>query len=278
MPRVRSPAVAGSFYPSETWRLKEVMDQCLVGNPLGPKGAREPRQSLIGGMVPHAGYVYSGACAAHFFARLHPMVERVIVLGVNHSGRGHRAALSPHEYWQTPLGKINIDHELNQLLKRSVAFLQEDAVAHSQEHSIEVQLPFLQLFAKNFFLLPIALSRVSLDECRELALALAEYWAWQSKRTVVLASSDLSHYLSPVETEKLDRIALDAVLSMRPAGLLGIVEKEHITMCGVLPAVVLLYALEALGVTTAQLLMHYHSGAVRPMSEVVGYASVAFEH
>jgi AmmeMemoRadiSam system protein B len=276
MPGVRSPAVAGSFYPSETRRLREVIDECLVGNPLGPKGAQESRPSVIGGMVPHAGYAYSGACAAHFFARVDRMVKRVIVLGVNHSGRGHRAALSPHDYWETPLGKIKVDDGLNGLLKRRVSFLQEDEVAHSQEHSIEVQLPFLQLVMENFVFLPIAISHVSLAECSELGRALTEY-AWESKPTVVLASSDLSHYLSPAETERLDRIALEPVLSMKPAELLAVVEKEHITMCGVLPTVVLLYALAALGVKEGHLLMHCHSGNVSPMREVVGYASVTFE-
>jgi AmmeMemoRadiSam system protein B len=277
MPRVRSPAVAGSFYPSQSRKLKAVIDECLLSHPLGPKGTREARSFLIGGMIPHAGYVYSGPCAAHFFARLGPMVERVIVLGVNHSGRGHRAALSPHEYWETPLGKIAIDDQLNDLLKRHVGFLQEDEVAHSQEHSIEVQLPFLQATVENFVLLPIALSRVSLTECCALGHALAEYWAWESKRTVVLASSDLSHYLSPAETERLDRLVIDAVVSLRPAELLATVEKDQITMCGVMPTVVLLYTLSALGVKEGHLLMHCHSGDITPMTEVVGYASVAFE-
>jgi MEMO1 family protein len=277
MAGIRSPAVAGSFYPSDSAKLKEVINGCFVSSPLGPRGARELHPALVGGMVPHAGYVYSGPCAAHFYARLNPTLERVILLGVNHRGRGHRAALTPHGCWETPLGKISVDDELNESLKRSVAFLKDDEVAHRQEHSIEVQLPFLQHVADDFVLLPIALSHVSLAECRELGVALAEYCASQSKPTVVLASSDLSHYLPPAETERLDRIALDAVLAMRPETLMSVVERENITMCGVLPTVVLLYALTSFGVKEGHLLKHCHSGDVSPMKKVVGYASVAFE-
>jgi AmmeMemoRadiSam system protein B len=277
MAGIRPPAVAGSFYPSEPDELKKVINDCLVSSPLGPGGPRELHPALVGGMVPHAGYVYSGPCAAHFYARLTPTIERVILLGVNHRGRGHRAALTPHGLWETPLGKTRIDDELNETLKRSVAFLKEDEVAHRQEHSIEVQLPFLQHVADDFVILPIALSHVSRAECRELGVALAEYCASQSRATVILASSDLSHYLPPAETERLDRIALDAVLAIRPEKLMSVVEGENITMCGVLPTVVLLYALTAFGAKEGQLLKHCHSGDVSPMKDVVGYASVAFE-
>lgn len=277
MDRVRAPAVAGLFYPSDPLKLKEVLNECLVSSALGPLGVRESHSSLIGGMVPHAGYVYSGPCAAHFYARLDPSIERVILLGVNHRGRGHRAALSPHDFWETPLGRIKVDDELNEWLRRSFGFVKDDEIAHSDEHSIEVQLPFLQYVADDFVLLPVALSHISLDECSKLGHALAEYCARQSKPTVVLASSDLSHYLSPAETERLDRIALDAVVAMSPAKLLSAVEKENITMCGALPTCALLYALSDLGVKEGHLLMHCHSGEVKPMKDVVGYASVAFE-
>ena len=99
---------------------------------------------MIGGLVPHAGYVYSGPCAAHFYALLDNSIQRVILLGVNHQARGHRAALSPADFWQTPLGIVRIDQESNHLLQDAVHFLKQDEVAHAREHSIEVQLPFLQ--------------------------------------------------------------------------------------------------------------------------------------
>lgn len=277
MARIRPAAVAGSFYPSQRQELSDLIDQCFVSNPLGPEGAREPRPSLIGGIVPHAGYIYSGPCAAHLYARLDPAIERVIIIGVNHQGRGWRAALSPWDDWETPLGKISVDRDLNEDLKIRVPFLNDNDLPHVQEHSIEVQLPFLQRVLGDFAFLPISLADLSLAECTELGLALAETVTKQPKKTVVLASTDLNHYLSPAETERLDGLALDALLAMNPTQLLSIVAKENISMCGVLPAAVLLCSLNALGAKHPSLLKHCHSGDVTPTKEVVGYASIAFE-
>jgi AmmeMemoRadiSam system protein B len=277
MARVRSPAVAGLFYPSDRRELGELIDDCLIAHPLGPRGEGKPRPSIIGGMIPHAGYRYSGPCAAHLYARLDPGVKRVVLLGVNHRGYGYRAALSSFDYWETPLGKVAVDQELNEALKKHVDFLKDDEAAHANEHSIEVQLPFLQRVARDFLLLPIVLSHVSPAECGRLGNALAELCARTREPTVVLGSSDLSHYLSPAETEKLDGLALAPVLAMNSVALLSVVEDNNITMCGVLPTAVLLDAMNALGAKQTRLLMHCHSGNVSPMKEVVGYATVAFE-
>ncbi|HSF58054.1 MAG TPA: AmmeMemoRadiSam system protein B, partial [Candidatus Binatia bacterium] len=144
MDRIRPAAVAGSFYPAETEELIGLLDECFDSSPLGPRGAKTAKFSLLGGLVPHAGYIYSGACAAHLYACLDRSIKRVILLGVNHQARGHPAALSPADFWQTPLGWVKIDQELNDLLQDQVGFLEQDETAHAQEHSIEVQLPFLQ--------------------------------------------------------------------------------------------------------------------------------------
>src|SRR5262249_22000426 len=151
-------------------------------------------------LVPHAGYIYSGPCAAHFYALLEHSIQRVILLGVNHQGRGHRAALSPAASWQTPLGTVAIDQELNDLLEDAVPFLKQDDVAHAREHSIEVQLPFLQRVLGEFSLIPISLAHISMEECVELGTAVADVLRANTQsgsRTVMIASSDLSHYLSP---------------------------------------------------------------------------------
>jgi len=231
-------------------------------------------------MVPHAGYIYSGPCAAHLYARLEDSVGRVILLGVNHWARGHKAALSPWESWQTPLGEVAVDRGLNDSLAARVSFLKHDDLAHSQEHSIEVQLPFLQRALGDFSFLPISLSHLSISECAELGAVVAEVCDAERRsetRTIILASSDLSHYLSPRETDALDQMALAQVLALNPEGLLNIVEKENISMCGVLPTAVMLFAANLLGVKHANLLKHCHSGDVAPMRKVVGYASVAVE-
>ncbi len=280
MQRIRPPAVAGSFYPSDTTELAVVLDECFVSSPLGPSGRQSPRLALIAGMVPHAGYLYSGPCAAHLYARLADSVERLIIIGVNHWARGHRAALSPADAWQTPFGSVPVDQEINAILEQRVHFLKRDELAHAQEHSIEVQLPFLQRVLRQFTFVPISLSDVSTEECSELGSAVAEVCKLDSARqnkTLILASTDLSHYLSPRKTNDLDQIALERVLHRDPAGLLDVVEQENISMCGVRPTAVMLYAANQLRVTDARLLKHFHSGDVTPMRKVVGYASVVFE-
>jgi len=278
MEKIRPAFVAGSFYPSEADELRGIIEECFVSSPLGPQGVTSPSPSLVGGMVPHAGYVYSGPCAAHLYARLDQRVRRVVLLGINHRGRGHRAALSPADSWETPLGRVKVDRELNCFLEMRLQLLRFDEAAHLQEHSIEVQLPFLQRVLGDCTIIPVSLSDLTLEECAELGQALADVYALRPESTVILASSDLSHYLSPNETDQLDGIALENVLALNAAKLLAAVEEENITMCGALPTAVLLFAANALGAKQARLLKHYHSGDAVPMREVVGYASVAVEH
>lgn len=277
MERSRPPAVAGSFYPAEAGELRGVLEDCFQSDPLGPRGSQAPFEALLGAMVPHAGYSYSGPCAAHLYARLNPATQRVVILGVNHRATGHKAALSPWEVWQTPLGQVTVDQELSESLQHRVGFMKADEHAHRREHSIEVQLPFLQRALANFSFVPILLSHISIKECAELGHAVAEACLSQDRPALILASSDLDHYRSPEETERLDQMALEPVLARQPEKLLRVVAQESITMCGVIPTAVTLYAVNAMGATHAQLLKHCHSGDAVPMREVVGYASVSFE-
>ena len=280
MQRVRPPAVAGSFYPAEAGELKKLLEGGFFGSPLGPQGKKSIFPSFLGGMVPHAGYIYSGPCAAHFYSGLKQETGSVILLGVDHRGMGAKAALSPADYWETPLGRVRIDRELAESLETAVSFLQRDERPHRHEHSIEVQLPFLQTVLGEFTFLPISLSHLSQEECRELGQAIARLYETENGsggKMVLIASSDLSHYLSPKETERLDCMALKPVLALDPPGLLRTVEEEDISMCGVIPTAVFLFAAKELGARQARLLKHCHSGDVAPMREVVGYASVAVE-
>ncbi len=272
----RPTAVAGSFYPANAVELNTLLDDCFSKSTLGPRGVCTPSNDLIAGMVPHAGPIYSGPCAAHLYARLDPTISRVILIGVNHWARGHRAALSPWEAWRTPLGDVTVDQELNACLEARIEFLEREPYAHAEEHSIEVQLPFLQRTLGPFTFTPISLAHISSDECAELGGAIAACSRGGAK-TVILASSDLSHYLSPKETDALDRLAVEQVLAMNPVELLRITAEKNITMCGVIPTAVMLFAAKALDVKRATLLKHCHSGDVTPMRKVVGYASVALE-
>jgi AmmeMemoRadiSam system protein B len=280
MQRIRPPAVAGSFYPSDAGELNLILDECFTSSRLGPGRHASPNPNFLAGMVPHAGYVYSGACAAHLYAQLADGVKRIILIGVNHWSRGHRAALSPADAWQTPLGRVTVDQQFNAILEQRLPFLKNDDLAHAQEHSIEVQLPFLQRTLREFVLVPISLADVSQDECAELGTVLAqicESAAIPQSKSVILASSDLSHYLSPKKTDQIDRIVLETVLNRKATELLTKVEKENISMCGVRPAAVMLHAANQLGVKNARVLKHYHSGDVTPMRSVVGYAAVVLE-
>jgi hypothetical protein len=201
-------------------------------------------------------------------------------LGVNHWARGHRASLSPWSYWATPLGNAAVDQALSEALRKRVAFLEADERAHSGEHSIEVQLPFLQRLAKSFTFLPISLSSLPLKDCEALGCAIGEACRNESRgpqQIIILASSDLNHYLTPEQNNERDLLALEKVLAMDPEGLLRTVERRNITMCGVIPTTVMLFAAANLGAKQARLLQHYHSGEVTSMKTVVGYASVALE-
>ena len=279
MTSIRPAAVAGSFYPSAASELRTLLEDCFETSPLGPQGAPEKNRSIIAGLVPHAGAIYSGPCAAHLFSRLDTSHQRIIILGVNHRGHGHRAALSPWPRWQTPLGEIAVNQHLNEVLRARVNFLADEPNAHSQEHSIEIELPFLQYTLPDFDFVPISLSRLSLDECAELGGAIAAACqAEANTRTLIFASSDLSHYLSPERTEDLDRLALQPILALDPEGLLRVIAEENISMCGVIPTAIMLFAVNAMGAQRARLLNHCHSGDVIPMRKVVGYAAVAIEH
>lgn len=278
---VRPPAVAGSFYPAEAEALTALLDHCFNSSPLGPHGANQPDPAIIAGMVPHAGPIYSGPCAAHFYSRLDPSITRVIVLGVDHRSRGDKAALSPWKRWRTPAGEIAVDGEISDFLEAQVNFIKRDARAHNSEHSIEIQLPFLQRELDEFTFVPISISDLSINECAQLGIAIAAAYETQTAnnlKTIILASSDLNHYLSPKQTEELDRLALEQVLALDPAGLLRVVEENDISMCGVQPTAVMLFAAQALGAMRAKMLKHCHSGDVAPMRKVVGYASIAIEH
>jgi AmmeMemoRadiSam system protein B len=277
MDPIRPPAVAGSFYPTDAGELGASIEHCFISSALGPRAFHTESAPLLAGMVPHAGYVYSGACAAHFYSRLDATVKCIVLLGVNHRGRGHKAALGPWRHWHTPMGRVTVHVAASAWLQQRCPLLRSDEHAHSHEHSIEVQLPFLQRVLPDFSLVPISLARLSLVECAELGKAIAELCTGQGEKTLILASSDLSHYLSAAETERLDNIALRQLLNRDPAGLLSAVERENISMCGVIPTAVMLFAVNALGAKSARLLKHCHSGDVSPMSSVVGYASVAIE-
>jgi AmmeMemoRadiSam system protein B len=263
---IRPPAVAGTFYEGRRDRLEaEVRSHLSAG---------ASAENAIGAIVPHAGYVYSGPVAGAVFARLE-IPPAVIVLCPNHTGRGAPAALDPSDAWRTPLGDVPVDRRLAGRLLTLAPSLEEDAEAHAREHSLEVQLPFLQIRRPDVRLVPISIGARDLDLCREIGEALAEVVADEKPAPLILASSDMNHYESRAIGRAKDDRALSRVEALDPEGLFTTVLAEHISMCGMLPSTVLLFAARKLGADSARIVARRDSGdETGDPSSVVGYAGV----
>jgi AmmeMemoRadiSam system protein B len=261
---IREPAVAGTFYPADAAALGLGVDRYL-----GNTGQASP---AIGLMAPHAGYVYSGAVAGATFATV-TIPPRAVVMGPNHTGLGFApVALSPADAWRTPLGRVGQAAPTSGALAGAPG-ASPDAAAHAREHSLEVQLPFLQRLRPDLEFTPLCLSHLSYGECERLARAVAA--AAAESGALLVASSDMSHYLPADEAREVDRRALEPLLALDAEGLYRRVHEEEISMCGVVPAVVMVLAARALGARRAELVRYAHSGEVSGDDDrVVGYAGV----
>jgi len=265
----RSPAVAGTFYEGTPELLAAQVAACLAENT-----ETEIKERFIGAVVPHAGLMYSGHVAAAFYA-LAELPRRFIILCPNHTGSGHFAAINREGEWRTPLGNVTIDTPLADALMQQSALLADDPRAHAREHSLEVQLPFLQQLLGGFTFVPICLAANRYDYCEEIGQAIAAVVRAQTDRIGILASSDLNHYEDQATTLRKDRLATDQVLALDPAGLWSTVEKFDVSMCGIIPTTTMLIAAKLLGASEATLLQHATSGDVNgDTSHVVGYASI----
>lgn len=262
---IREPVVAGRFYPARPAELTDQLDGFL--------GAPQPAAAL-GVMVPHAGYPYSGAIAGMTFARV-AIPQTVVLLGPNHHGRGAPAALWPSGGWKTPLGESAIDAELAQQLRAAIPLLQEDVVAHRLEHSLEVQLPFLQRLNPRVRIVPISIGSLVLADLLALGSAIGRVLALLAEPPLLVASSDMTHYEPAEVARHKDLQALDRVCALDPQGLYRTVRDGRISMCGVLPTVVMLAAVLELGARSVEVVRYGHSGETTGESaEVVGYAGV----
>lgn len=263
---IRVPAVAGSFYDARPDRLASDVRSFLP-----PEPKAEP---AFGAIVPHAGYVYSGAVAGAVYARIQ-IPASCIILCPNHTGRGASAALDPSDAWRTPLGDVPVNRLLAERLLALAPSLEQDAGAHLREHSLEVQLPFLQVLRRDVALVPVCLGAPSLALCREVGDALATLCAEQVEPPLVLASSDMNHYESRAEGRRKDDLALARVTELDPEGLFRVVRNESISMCGFLPVTALLFAARAAGIPRARVVARRDSGdETGDVSSVVGYAGV----
>ena len=267
---VRHPAVAGQFYPAQPEVLERELDQHLAA-PASP----EPEFSqALGCLVPHAGYRYSGAVAGAVYRRLPPRPV-YIVIGPNHFGRGSPLAQMSEGSWLTPLGEVPLNPALARVLHVAFPAVTDDAFAHATEHSLEVQIPFLQRRAGAFSLLPVAVSVGDYATLESLGHAVARAVRSSAEPALVVASSDLSHYEPDEVTRVVDRKAIDRMLDLDALGLYETVLRERISMCGFGPAVAMLTAAHDLGATRAELVKYATSAdAGGPRNRVVGYAGI----
>jgi AmmeMemoRadiSam system protein B len=262
----RQPAVAGQFYPGGEESLRTALSQ-LIPEHASPK----PVKGIIS---PHAGYVYSGAIAGRVFSQV-AIPATVLIIGPNHHGTGAAAALYPDGEWLTPLGTTIINSRLNALLLQHTPYVQSDSAAHRLEHSLEVQLPFIQRLRPDATISALCIGHGDYAPLRDIGHGIAAAIKEYGGEVLIVASSDMTHYESADVARQKDHQALDRVLALDGKGLLEVCQKRGITMCGVAPATVMIEAALQLGATQAELVMYGNSGDVTgDNQQVVGYAAV----
>jgi AmmeMemoRadiSam system protein B len=263
---IRPPAVAGRFYSADPKQLARDVDQYAADN--------AERIHALGCVVPHAGYIYSGHVAGALYSSIQ-IPSRCIVVGPRHYPRGEPMAIQSQGSWQTPLGEAQIDTALAQALVHRCPRLREDAVAHQAEHSLEVQIPFLQRLVPDFRFVPVVLGTDRYPALEELGHAVAEVVAAEKEPVLVIASSDMNHYESDAITRVKDHRAIVQIADLNPRGLYDTVRSEGISMCGYAATVAMLVAVLDLGASEAQLIRYATSGDISGDHEqVVGYAAI----
>jgi AmmeMemoRadiSam system protein B len=274
---VRRPTVAGAFYPAQPDRLRKLIESCFL-HERGP--GRMPSETsgnrdIAMVVCPHAGYVYSGPAASHSYLALAEQKppETVIVLGPNHTGWGSPVSIMGEGSWETPLGRVKLDKEMARTIFEESGVIDYDDTAFIREHSIEVQVPFLQYIYKDFRLVPICMGYQDLETSVNIGKALFE--ASKEKSTVIIASTDLTHQESQQSANRKDHMIIEAILEMDEEKLQRVVHDNRLTTCGYGPVSASLVASKLSGANQAQLLSYYTSGdIIGDYSGVVGYASV----
>lgn len=266
MAKVREARFAGSWYPGTKQELTKMLEQ-FMGEP-------QDRQAAFGIVSPHAGYMFSGAVAGAVYARVE-VTDTVVVLAPNHTGSGAPMALWDSGSWRTPLGEVPIDEDFAAKLLAASEHVQADTNAHANEHSGELQLPFLQLVNPGVKIVPLVLHASHFEPLEELGKNLAELIKAQGKPVLVVASSDMTHYESDVSARQKDNLAIGQMLELDPKGLWQVVRENNISMCGYAPVTTMLVSAKQLGASGGELVKYQTSGDVTgDRSAVVGYAGI----
>ena len=262
----RMAMVADQFYPGSKAQLIEQIESMI--------DMKAAKADAIAAISPHAGYMYSGSVAGAVFSRIN-IPHTVVLLGPNHTGFGAPFAVYKTGTWQTPIGDVGVDTELASMILDHCKTIKEDINAHISEHSLEVQLPFIQYLKKDVRIVPIVLGHGSFKDYQSIADAIAKSVKTYRHKVLIVASSDMTHYEPQDVASRKDNTAIKAILELDAGLLLERVEQHNITMCGVIPTAVMLIAAKALGARSARLIRYQTSGDVSgDMSSVVGYAGI----
>jgi len=260
---MRYPAVAGSFYPSNAKELKSMIEKFVTPN---------PDSSIIACISPHAGYIYSGRTAGKVLSLL-PKAETYVIIGPNHHGYGSAIAVSTQN-WITPLGEVKTDIDFINALPKKI--IDTDESAHRFEHSLEVQLPFLQHLFDEFKIVTICMAMQDEDTAKEVAEEILEAKRKTNRNIVVIASSDMHHYLPDNECRKLDAKVIDAILSGNVSRFYKTIYELNASVCGYGPIAVAMHYSNHFN-AKAELVHYSTSGDVASKSSVVGYAGIVFK-
>ncbi len=239
----------------------------------------ENKIEVISCVCPHAGWIFSGKVAGTVYSSIKP-ADVYILLGPNHTGYGENIAVYPEGKWSSPFGEIEVNKEIADMIIKKSEIAKRDTIAHQNEHSLEVQIPFLQLITKkDFTIVPITIKIEDYNMCKELAAAIVsavkEYKKNYNAKIVLIASTDMTHYEPQNYAQKLDAIAIEQILALSPKGLYESVLSYGISMCGVFPTVTTLIASKLLGAKDAKLLSYQTSGDITgEYDTVVGYAGI----
>lgn len=266
--KIRQPIVAGQFYPLKAQELKNYIAGCLDEKP--------EKIEAIACMLPHAGYIYSGKVAVKTISSIN-LKKRIILLGPNHTGYGEPFSIMTEGAWKTPLGEVKIDSKLAKALLSKSRYLKQDSLAHSYEHSLEVELPILQYFSAEFEIIPIILSSDDLNSLKEIGTEIATVIKEEgmADSTLIVASSDMTHYEPQKQAETKDKKAIEAILGLNPEELTKQVRTLRISMCGYAPVAAMLEAAKSLGAKNATLIKYETSAqATGDTQSVVGYAGI----
>jgi AmmeMemoRadiSam system protein B len=264
---VRRPAVAGYFYPKKAEELRT-----MIKGMVDPRAHKEKALAVVS---PHAGLVYSGFVAGAVFSSVE-IPARLIIMGPSHRGIRALFGIMTEGAWQTPLGEVPLDSSLAKAILERSRLVEEDAGGHAQEHSLEVQLPFVQYLRPDFSFVPICVSPMAdYSDLRNLGAALAGAIRDSGGDTLMVASTDMSHYVSQETAKKKDFLAIEKVVALDAQGLYEVVRDEDISMCGFQPTTAAILAARELGARKAELVKYQTSGdASGDFDQVVGYAGL----